>query len=549
MKKSCIYLLIFSLLLSQFNDLSAQQKPDTLMYHPVQTDKNGFIIPWYAAEPGRAYDHILKLLWQYWQNLPECLPGIKWYLMHRQVIVSNSNYIPKGGHDDGIGGDQIAMAMSSWRNYYAYTGDTALIRDMVYMADHYLKNGLSPADYKWPEMPFVCNPGRDHDIRYQGDWVVDYALYKTKAEKAAHKELMEKGDGYLQPDKAGSFAYEMVMLFKMTGSEKYLNAAVKIANTLAKFTKPGNKENSPLPFRVQAKTGIIYPQTDYVTSTYTSNWTATIMLFDELIALKRGNTASYSKARDVFIDFLKNIVVKYDLYGPFFEDIPMWSNTQINAGTLARYILLQKEKWGSTWRADARHILDWATKTFRHDKWKKYGVTVIGEQTVYNSPGNSHTARQAAVELLYCATTGDMTNRDSAICQLNWATYMVDTDGKNCYPNNEVWLTDGYGDYVRHYLWAMAAVPELAPSDADHMLESSSVVQSISYSHEAILYKIFDKASHDIFRLVDKPARITVNGKLLKEKMKGEGWRWQPLDKGGILTIDQKQGDLVKMEM
>jgi len=26
---------------------------------------------------------------------------------------------------------------------------------------------------------------------------------------------------------------------------------------------------------------------------------------------------------------------------------------------------------------------------------------------------------------------------------------MVDDDGKNCYPRDEVWMTDGYGDYVR----------------------------------------------------------------------------------------------------
>ena len=47
--------------------------------------------------------------------------------------------------------------------------------------------------------------------------------------------------------------------------------------------------------------------------------------------------------------------------------------------------------------------------------------------------------------------------------RLNWATYSVDADGKNRYPNDDIWLTDGYGDYVRHYLRAMASFPELAP--------------------------------------------------------------------------------------
>ena len=53
---------------------------------------------------------------------------------------------------------------------------------------------------------------------------------------------------------------------------------------------------------------------------------------------------------------------------------------------------------------------------------------------------------------------------------------MVDNDGKNRYPNDENWLTDGYGDYVRHFLRAMAAMPELAPSDEEHILSSTSVI-------------------------------------------------------------------------
>jgi hypothetical protein len=60
--------------------------------------------------------------------------------------------------------------------------------------------------------------------------------------------------------------------------------------------------------------------------------------------------------------------------------------------------------------------------------------------------------------------TGDRSGADHAIRQLNWATYMVDVDGKNRYMQDENWLTDGYGDYVRHYLRSMAAMPELAPA-------------------------------------------------------------------------------------
>ncbi len=525
---------------------------EKLVYHPIHLNVvDQTILPWYSSNLGVSYDHVLGLVWQYWQNLPECFPGVKWYLMHRQVIVSNSNFIPKGGHDDGIGGDQIAMAMSSWRLYYAYTGDENLIKDMVYMADYYLENGLSSPDCKWPDFPFACNPGREHNMRYSGDWVVDLALYKEKQDREARKEAMKNGEGYLQPDKAGSFAYELVHLYKMTGDVKYLEAAVKIANTLAKFTVKGDKENSPLPFRVQAKTGEIYPQTSYVSSTFTSNWTATIMLFDELNSLNKGNTASYNDARRLFITFLKDIVVKNDLYGPFFEDIPMWSNTQINALTIGRYILMKKDEWGENWRDDVRKILDWSTETFRHDDWKKYGVVAIGEQTVYNEPGNGHTARQASVELLYCAETSDSANKDSAIRQLNWATYMVDIDGKNCYPNNEIWLTDGYGDYVRHFIRAMSAFPELAPDNANHLLKSTSTVQKIKYEANKVAFTTFDNHSEVTLRLSSKPNSITVSGKALKQldQLNGDGYIWNPMEKGGVVKLKFSNGQDVNINL
>jgi hypothetical protein len=105
------------------------------------------------------------------------------------------------------------------------------------------------------------------------------------------------------------------------------------------------------------------------------------------------------------------------------------------------------------------------------------------------------------VELLLGEKTGDGSRKAGAIRRLNWATYMVDVDGKNRYPENDIWLTDGYGDYVRHYLRAMAAAPELAPDDQNHLLRTSSVVKNISYGPDAITYTKFDERSSERFKL------------------------------------------------
>ena len=101
---------------------------------------------------------------------------------------------------------------------------------------------------------------------------------------------------------------------------------------------------------------------------------------------------------------------------------------------------------------------------------------------------------------------------------------MVDTDGKNYYPTNAVWMTDGYGDYARHYLRAMGAFPELAPP-ASHVVYSSSVVQHVFYSDQMnkyyypaikdpqkteIHYTTYDTAGNELIRLANKPAAVFV---------------------------------------
>jgi hypothetical protein len=78
---------------------------------------------------------------------------------------------------------------------------------------------------------------------------------------------------------------------------------------------------------------------------------------------------------------------------------------------------------------------------------------------------------------------------------------MVDTDGKNRYPKDDIWLTDGYGDYVRHYLRAMASFPELSPGDQNHLLRTSTTIQSIQYGSDAITYTKFDANSTERLKL------------------------------------------------
>jgi hypothetical protein len=534
-------LLLFPFLLKAQTVYYDQSREGFLVFHEIRTDGQGNIIPWYDENPGIAYDHVIGLVWDFWNTMRSDMNGLPYYMNHQVWRPVND---PRG-----LGGDQLNMALSSWRLLYMYAGNEEVKENMKFIADYYLTHSLSSPDAAWPDIPFPYNT-LTYSGYYDGDMVI--------------------GEGYTQPDKAGSFGRELIHLYKITGKEKYLEAAIAIANTLADHTSPGNNDHSPLPFKVNAYTGEVGILKSNLgdgssagRSSYTTNWVGTLQLWSDLITLEKGKTWNYLKAFETILQWMKEYPLKTNKWGPFFEDIPGWSDTQINAVTFARYMMLNPELFPE-WKTQVRGILDWVYGKLGNHEWEEYGVMVVNEQTAYMTPGNSHTSRQAAAELLYAALSGDDRMKDMAIRQLNWATYMVDTDGKNCYPRDEVWLTDGYGDYIRHYLNAMAADPAFAPPHANHMLHSTSIVQQADYAPDLnktlggripeneleaveIVYRTYDNRSVETIRMKAKPARVKVWDIEIPEikEPEGEGWVWQDMDEGGLLIIRHENGNRI----
>jgi len=490
---------------------------DTIQYHPVRVNKaDGSILPWFSSDKGASYDTVIKLVWHFWKNMEVDSNGLRYYMNHQ---------VWRPEHDlRGLGGDQVNMALSSWGLLYAYTGNNEIIDNMKYIADTYLERSLSGPTDKWPNIPYPYNTDVHSGI-YDGD--------------------MRNGKGITQPDKAGSFGFELVNLYKITGDQKYLEASRKIAGTLAENIISGDSMRSPLPFRVNAMTGETGSLFDNMGSgkkvrpaLYTSNWTGTMMLFRELANLDPVKKDLYEKSFNTFLEWMKEYPLKTNKWGPFFEDIPGWSDTQTNAISFAMFILQNRDLFPS-WKEDVKGIIDWTYRELGNHEYEKYKVTVMNEQTVYRVPGNSHSSRQASVELMYGALSGDTSFNENAIRTLNWATYTVASDGRNRYIRDDIWLTDGYGDYVRHYLRAMAATPDLAPAGENHLLGSTSVVTSVEYTGSYIRYKTCDRESTEIFRLRAKPSRVMEGELLLPEAqdIADKGWLWTQLDRGGVLRI------------
>ena len=523
-------------------------QPEMLVYHDIKTDASGKIIPWFSSEPGTSYSYVIQSVWHFWDTMRVDMNGLPYYMNHQ---------VWKAGVDDtrGIGGDQLQMALSSWLLLYQFTGDERIKENMKFIAGYYLTHGLSDASAKWPDIPYPYNTLIYSGI-FDGDMVI--------------------GKDFTQPDKAGSFGLELIHLYKITGNKRhgqtpsgvYLNAAVKIANTLSAHMIEGDDKKSPLPFKVNAVTGepgkLLSNNGDGSVaslSDYTSNWSGTMELFLGLIKMNKGDVSLYKHSFDILLSWMKKYPLKNNKWGPFFEDVPGWSDTQINAITFAQFMMNHQEYFPD-WKNEVEGIFKWVYKTLGNNTWEKYGVVVVNEQTAYLVPGNSHTSRQGSAELLYVALTGDTTRKQNAIRQLNWATYMVDYDGKNRYPMDENWLTDGYGDYVRHFLRAMGALPELAPSDEEHILYSSSVIQEVEYKNRTgssymnvvdkpelknikLRYTAYDNKGVETIRLLNKPSQVQLNGiSIVASENQGvDSYSWQPLKKGGLLKINRVSGN------
>ncbi len=546
----CFYLFRPNALFAQIisEQVLANEK---LGYHRIHlAEKTKTIIPWYSSDLGMSYDFIIHKVWNFWDTMRIDKNGLPYYMNH-QVWRSDFN------DKRGIGGDQFAMALSSWNLYYGYSGNEAVKEEMKFIADYYIAHSFSPPHSIWPNIPFPYNT-----MIYAGNYDGDMVL----------------GKGYTQPDKAGSFGYELLKLYKMNHNfpwpnitdQQYLNAAIGIANTLAKNIKVGDSNFSPLPFKVNALSGKIGKLksnagtgAEEQSSGYTTNWSGTMELFLGLIALKEGDTNAYKKAFIQLLSWMKQYPLINNKWGPFFEDIPGWSDTQINAISFAQF-MMNHPIYFPDWKTEVKKIFNWVYHKLGNSEWINYGVTVVNEQTAYQTPGNSHTARQAAAALQYASLCGDSTYTENAIRQLNWATYMVDHDGKNCYPRDEVWMTDGYGDYIRHFLNAMAAYPALSPSNQNHLISTNSVIQLMAYAPDInkflvpelpvelakktmISYRTFDKKSTEIFRTTKKPSHVLVNQVPIKEgnSSDAENWSWMPLDIGGILTIHHLNGNRI----
>ena len=218
-----------------------------------------------------------------------------------------------------------------------------------------------------------------------------------------------------------------------------------------------------------------------------------------------------------------------NVWSQYFEDVGIQGSynsnlNQYNAMMVARYLLLHPE-YDANWETHARGLITWVENTFLQP-W--FGANTIREQQEFFLAMGSHTSRYASVNALLYEKTGDLVAKEKAYRSFNWATYMcrsngISIDGPDI---NNQWFTDGYADYIRHFMTGVGAVPEWSPANQTHLVRSTSVIKNITYGANTLSYTTFDTASTEVLHISFNPVTITANGSVLPHRsdLTQPGW-------------------------
>jgi hypothetical protein len=514
--------------------LAAQDYVNALLpWHAPVLDSQGRLLAWYHPEKNLGYDKAVRLAWDFIEHkVPSDTrhgTGLKIYLINSvfdDQTLQGSNW----QHNPAMVYGSFVDSLVGW---YPYLGDDSAVQAVRGMLDYQLAHGATPADWDWAGVPFATSC--DDQPEY-GRCIQDMPL---------------EFYGGVETDKIGELGAGYALFYEMTGERKYLDAALRCAEALAKHVRAGDDEHTPWPFRVNAHTGEVLAGEEYGGMVV-----APVRLLDELIRLQVGDTVNFQKARDMAWKWLLEHPMNsgsraWDKWSGYFEDVSKNTvNVNQTTPTLAAYYILNREEPASVdpkWLNHVGHIIDWVREKFGRGPY--FGAWGVDEQGTPDGRGccsraglGSDSSRWGAINAMYYEKTGDAQAREDAFRSLNYATYFVLPDGRvSCCGQGfggQFWFSDGYSDFIRHFMWAMGAVPEFAPVGENHLLRSSSVVQKVSYGDGSVQYRTFDRAATEVLRLNFKPTRVTAGGTALTERkdLKTEGFTIRALPGGDYVV-------------
>lgn len=463
---------------------------------------NGKIMPW------TEYTNIIQWSMNFLKNCPTY--QTKFGDDPLYLVTSKLNKDGTFCHKQNNPGSNVYWGMETFKKYYAFTGDSAAlmpVRKLIHRVSYY----HTPNDWVWPDVP------RTQDDSPDGEYT----------------------DEWGEIDKICMVAIGYINYYKYTGEAKYFEKAEHIARKVLQHIQPGNETRSPLPFRVNLRTGEILDP-------YSANMIMVIQLLDELNQSEncKIEKSILQKNRNLLWQWILDYPMKNYFWSGYYEDVTSnYSNLnqQIPMET-ARYILNHPEM-DPEYKTHVPALIQWVENRF--GKVKHYGATSIKEQDGCFREMSSHTARYASVVAKWFGVCLDEKVRDEARASFALATYSA----YNMYSKNQLsinytgieyiepWFSDSYWDYLPHYFDGMAEMPDMLPKNEDHIFYSSSVIRDVKYSPQNIYYTTFDNSGTERIELTFDP-KVYSNGKALSKKH----WHFGEFRGVGNVLIIERNG-------
>lgn len=520
-------------------------------WHKAVLDAQGRLLAWYHPEKNLGYDKFMRLDWDFLEHkVPiDKHSGVKVYLtapIYDPVTLQGAGWQhnPAGTY---------AHLMDMLVGWYPYSGDEDSVPVMREMLDYQLAHGTTPADWEWANVPFATSCLDDKEY---GRCIQD---------------MPREFYGGIETDKIGELGLGYVLFYELTGERKYLDAGIHCADQLAKHIRPGDATHTPWPFRVDAHTGTPIDEEEYG-----GMIVGPVRMFDELLRLGAGDSASFRKARDMAWKWLMDNPLNkdsaaWDKWSGYYEDV-LKDIVNVNDMTsiMTAYYILSHEDPSVVdpeWKHHVGHLIDRSRVLLGRGPF--FGAWAIDEQlrpdggvtgassvdTEYLPHGSvllgvdnrgccsraglvCRTSQWGAINAMYYEKTGDGTARENAFRSLNYATYFAKSDGEIACcgegTGGMFWFEDGHADAGRSFMWALGAMPEFAPIGQDHLLRSSSVIQKVQYGNRSVEYRTFAKSGTEVFRLSFKPVHVMAGGAALTERedLKEDGYTIQTLSHG-----------------
>lgn len=513
------------------------QPPRKYFGHPGVEDQHGVIAPWYQGQNGQldfrirvAAETLKRYPWTDQKTAVMAAPHFvfngHWGIQPDGTIAVNTNL---SDWNNGDVGQRSVSLLHGLTNYYRYTGDAGVIGLITLTADYVLDYCQTPADHAWPEFFISCPT-------------------KGKAYGRADPH------GFIQLDVSAQAGSALLAAYKLTGNSRYREAVARWADLLAEhcdlrpdarpWNRYANPEDAQWDTRQMAGVSLV------------------LQLLDDVIRLGHtGKDDALLQAREAGERYLRDVLLpewyRDPTFGHHFWD---WLNPVATCAVpcYTSHYLLQRREAFPDWQTDVRNIVSLFFCRSSVDPGSAGDVysgawafpeasNCCGKSLQYPSMAT------AALLARYAVAADSAWAREVARRQTILATYDAHETGlvEDGIDGGAVvagaWFNLAHPWPLRAIMELLAWQPEwFGAARENHLMRSSSVVQSVRYGKGRIAYQTFDAAApcEDVLRLAFVPKAVTADGQPLPAApaLAQNGYTVRPLANGDCLVTIRHDG-------